>query len=101
MLSDVQTMEIFQKIVPINKKCHMRKIIRLLCFMLQNTLFRVTFCSIVAVGTKVNGSNTMAQLIQLRDRIRTIETIHKITHAMRLISMSHHARLKYKEEHLQ
>lgn len=43
----------------------------------------------------------MAQLIQLRDRIRTIETIHKITHAMRLISMSHHARLKYKEESLQ
>jgi F-type H+-transporting ATPase subunit gamma len=43
----------------------------------------------------------MAQLIHMRNRIRTIETIHKITHAMRLISMSHHARLKHKEDGLQ
>lgn len=36
----------------------------------------------------------MAKLIQLRQRIRAIETIKKITHAMRLISMSTHSHLK-------
>jgi F-type H+-transporting ATPase subunit gamma len=35
----------------------------------------------------------MAQLIHLRQRIKTVETIKKITHAMRLISMSTHAQL--------
>lgn len=36
----------------------------------------------------------MSHLIQLRQRVKTIETIKKITHAMRLISMSTHTRLK-------
>ncbi len=36
----------------------------------------------------------MAKLIQLRQRIKAIETIKKITHAMRLISMSTHSHLK-------
>lgn len=40
----------------------------------------------------------MARLIQIRQRIKAIETIKKITHAMRLISMSNHSRLKHKEE---
>ena len=40
----------------------------------------------------------MSQLIQMRHRIKAIETIRKITHAMRLISMSMHSRLKAKEE---
>jgi len=40
----------------------------------------------------------MAQLIQIRQRIKTIETIKKITHAMRLISMSTHSRLKEQEK---
>lgn len=39
----------------------------------------------------------MAQLIQMRQRIKAIETIKKITHAMRIISMSLHGRLKSKE----
>ena len=39
----------------------------------------------------------MSYLIQLKQKIRTIETIKKITHAMRLISMSAHTRLKSKE----
>ncbi|MBS1987016.1 F0F1 ATP synthase subunit gamma [Candidatus Dependentiae bacterium] len=38
----------------------------------------------------------MSQLIQLRQRIKAIETIKKITHAMRLISMATHTRLKNK-----
>lgn len=38
----------------------------------------------------------MAQLIELRQRLRAIETIKKITHAMRLISISKHTRLKSK-----
>ncbi len=42
----------------------------------------------------------MSLLIQLRYRIRAIETIKKITHAMRLISMSSRSRLKSKEEPL-
>lgn len=39
----------------------------------------------------------MAHLIQMRQRIKAIETIKKITHAMQLISMSTHARLKENE----
>lgn len=39
---------------------------------------------------------SMAHLIQLRQRLRAIETIKKITHAMRLISISKHTRLKGK-----
>jgi len=38
----------------------------------------------------------MAQLIQMRQRIKAIETIKKITHAMRLISMSTHSRIRGK-----
>lgn len=38
----------------------------------------------------------MAHLIELRQRLRAIETIKKITHAMRLISISKHTRLKSK-----
>jgi F-type H+-transporting ATPase subunit gamma len=38
----------------------------------------------------------MSHLIQLRQRIKAIETIKKITHAMRLISMATHTRLKHK-----
>lgn len=40
----------------------------------------------------------MSQLIQLRQRIKAIETIKKITHAMRLISMATHTRLKNKHK---
>lgn len=36
----------------------------------------------------------MSQLIEMRQRIRAIETIKKITHAMQLISMSLHLRLQ-------
>jgi F-type H+-transporting ATPase subunit gamma len=36
----------------------------------------------------------MSKLIQLRQRLRAIETIKKITHAMRLIAMSSHSELK-------
>jgi len=50
----------------------------------------------------------MSFLVQMRQRIRAIETIKKITHAMRLISMSSHAQLNNKKttlkeyfEHLQ
>lgn len=39
----------------------------------------------------------MSQLIQMRQRIKAIETIKKVTHAMRLISMSTHLQLKNKE----
>lgn len=39
----------------------------------------------------------MARLIQIRQRINAIETIQKITHTMRLISMSTHTRLKTKD----
>ncbi len=42
----------------------------------------------------------MAQLIQMRQRIKAIETIKKITQAMRLIAMSTHSRLKTKDESL-
>lgn len=36
----------------------------------------------------------MSQLIQLKQRIKTISVIEKITHAMRIMAMSNHARLK-------
>lgn len=39
----------------------------------------------------------MSQLIYLRQRIKAVETTKKITHAMRLISMSTHSRLKNKK----
>lgn len=42
----------------------------------------------------------MAQLIQIRQRIKAIETIKKITHAMRLIAMSSHTRLKGQQKPL-
>lgn len=42
----------------------------------------------------------MSKLIQLRQRIKAIETIKKITHAMRLIAMSSHSHLKHKQESL-
>jgi len=38
----------------------------------------------------------MVQLIQMRQQIRAIESIKKITHAMRLISMSGHLQLSHK-----
>lgn len=43
----------------------------------------------------------MAQLITMRQRIKAVETIKKITHAMRLISMSSHTRLRHKKIHLE
>jgi len=39
----------------------------------------------------------MSELVQMRQRIKAIETIQKITHAMRLIAMSAHSRLKRTE----
>lgn len=39
----------------------------------------------------------MAQLIRMRQRIKAIKTIKKITHALRLISMSTHLRLRTKK----
>jgi len=42
----------------------------------------------------------MSELVQMRQRIKAIETIQKITHAMRLIAMSAHSRLKRKETDL-
>jgi F-type H+-transporting ATPase subunit gamma len=41
-----------------------------------------------------------SQQIHLRQRIKAIGTIKKITHAMRLISMSTHTRLRHKKEQL-
>lgn len=43
----------------------------------------------------------MAQKMQLGQRIKTVETIQKTTHAMRLTSMSTHARLHKKQAHLE
>ena len=37
----------------------------------------------------------------MRQRIKAVETIKKITHAMRLISMSAHSRLRHKKVHLE
>lgn len=42
----------------------------------------------------------VSKLIQMRRRIKAIETIKKVTHAMRLISMSTHSRLKNKQHTL-
>lgn len=42
-----------------------------------------------------------SQLIQMRQRIKAVETTKKITHAMRLISMSTHSRLRQKKAHLE
>jgi F-type H+-transporting ATPase subunit gamma len=43
---------------------------------------------------------TMSKLVQMRSRIETIETIKKVTDAMRVISMSAHSRLKVQQEPL-
>jgi F-type H+-transporting ATPase subunit gamma len=43
----------------------------------------------------------MAQLIQMRNRIKAVQTIKKITHAMRLIAMSNHSKLQEKRKFLQ
>src|SRR3990167_7397613 len=43
----------------------------------------------------------MSLLIRLRHRLKTIETIKKVTHAMRLIAMSNHSSLKHKEQALE
>jgi len=43
----------------------------------------------------------MSQRVQMRQRIQSIETIKKVTHAMRLISMSSHARLQAKKTGLE
>lgn len=42
----------------------------------------------------------MSHLIQLRNRIKAIKTIKKITHAMRLISMSSHSQLRKNQDTL-
>lgn len=42
----------------------------------------------------------MTHLVAMRQRIKTVETIKKVTHAMRLISMSTHSRLRNKKEAL-
>lgn len=42
----------------------------------------------------------MSKLIQMRNRINTIETIRKVTDVMRIISMSAHSRLKTRQEPL-
>lgn len=43
----------------------------------------------------------MSYLIILRQRIKAIETIRKVTHAMQLISMSSHSRLRQKKNALE
>jgi len=43
----------------------------------------------------------MSQLIQLKQRIKAIKVIKKITHAMRLISMSSHLKMTKQSENLQ
>lgn len=43
----------------------------------------------------------MSELIQMRQRMKAVETIKKITQAMRLISMSTHVRLRGKKAHLE
>lgn len=42
----------------------------------------------------------MSKLISMRQRIKAIETIKKVTHTMQLISMSTHTKLKKKQGHL-
>lgn len=46
-------------------------------------------------------STSMSELIAMRQRIKAVETIKKVTHAMRLISMSLHARTKHGKALLQ
>lgn len=43
----------------------------------------------------------MTQLVNMRQRIKSIETIKKMTHAMRLIAMSAHSRLRQKKNSLE
>ena len=43
----------------------------------------------------------MTRLIQMRQRIKAIETIKKITHAMRLVSMSAHTRMHGKKQYVE
>lgn len=43
----------------------------------------------------------MSELVAMRQRMKAIETIKKVTHAMRLISMSSHAQLKKKKAFLE
>jgi F-type H+-transporting ATPase subunit gamma len=43
----------------------------------------------------------MSELIAMRQRIKAVETIKKVTHAMRLISMSLHSRIKSNKTMLQ
>ena len=56
------------------------------------------------IGNRTRGQpkrrQNMSKLIQMRQRIKAIETIKKITHAMRLISMSAHSQLKNKQDPL-
>lgn len=47
------------------------------------------------------GNESMSQLIQMRQRIKAVETIKKITHAMRLISMSSHSRIRSKKSNFE
>ena len=42
----------------------------------------------------------MSKLISMRQRIKAIETIKKVTHTMQMISMSTHTKLKKKQTHL-
>lgn len=42
----------------------------------------------------------MSGLVQLKQRIKAIQTIKKITHAMRIVSMSTHARLRNQQQAL-
>ena len=56
--------------------------------------------TIIKKKISYNKASFMAQLIQMRQRIKAIETIKKITHAMRLIAMSTHLRLRTKKNTL-
>lgn len=42
----------------------------------------------------------MSGLVQLRQRIKAVQTIKKITHAMRIVSMSTHSRLRNRQQAL-
>jgi F-type H+-transporting ATPase subunit gamma len=52
------------------------------------------------VSGRAEKRGPMSKLIQMRNRIKTIETIKKVTDVMRIISMSAHSRLKAKQEPL-
>ena len=56
--------------------------------------------SIVIVNTIIQKKGCMSQLIQMRQRMKAVETIKKITHAMRLISMSTHTRSRSRKDTL-